>query len=79
MVFSLNQILNLVAEFANCNLSQRLVELTLFFSMMLKSMSLTVLNCTSNLGEDFSLRSLEFYCCIQFEIRKNWSVDFAKL
>ena len=41
--------------------------------MMLKSMSfpLTVPNRTSNLGKDFSLQSLEFYSCIQFEIRKN--------
>ena len=59
-------------KFTNCNLSQRLVELTLLFSMMLKSMRFpsTVPNCTSNLGEDFSLQSLEFYSCIQFEIRK---------
>ena len=41
-------------------------------SMMLKSMSfpLTKPNRTSNLGKDFSLQSLEFYSCIQFEIRK---------
>ena len=40
--------------------------------MMLKSMSypLTVPNRTSTLGEDFSLQSLEFYSCVQFEIRK---------
>ena len=58
-------------EFTNCNLSQRLVELT-FFSMMSKSMSfpLTEPNRTSNLGKDFSLQSLESYSCIQFEIRK---------
>ena len=60
-------------EFTNCNLSQRLVELTLlFFSMMLNGMSFpqTVPNRTSNLGKDFSLQSPEFYSCIQFEIRK---------
>ena len=53
-------------EFTNCNLSQRLVELTLLFSMMLKSMSfpLAVPNRTSNLGKDFSLQSLEFYIWI---------------
>ena len=40
--------------------------------MMSKSMSfpLTVRNRTSHLGKDFSLQSLEFYSCIQFEIRK---------
>ena len=39
---------------------------------MLKSTSfpLTVPSRTSNLGNDFSLQSLEFYSCIQFEIRK---------
>ena len=39
---------------------------------MLKSMSfpLPVPNRTLNLGERFSLQSLEFYSCIQFEIRK---------
>ena len=39
---------------------------------MLKSMSfsLTVPNRTLDLGKDFSLQSLEFYGCIQFEIRK---------
>ena len=59
-------------EFTNCNLSQRLVEFTLLFSMMLKSTSfpLTVPNRTSNLEKDFSLQSLEFYSCIQFEIGK---------
>ena len=40
--------------------------------MMLKSMSfsLTVPNRTSNLGKDFSLQSLEFHSCTQFEIKK---------
>ena len=59
-------------EFGNCDLSQRLVELTLLFSMMLKSMSfpLTEANRTSNLGKDFSLQSFEFYSCVQLEIRK---------
>ena len=53
-------------EFTNYNLSQRLVELTLLFSMMLKSTSflLTVRNRTSILGKEFSLQSLEFYSCI---------------
>ena len=39
---------------------------------MLKSMSfpLTEPNRTSNLRKDFSLQSLEFYSCMQFEIRK---------
>ena len=34
------------------------------------SFPLTVPNRTSNLGKDFSLQSLEFYSCRQFEIRK---------
>ena len=61
-----------LTEFTNCDLSQRLVELTLLFSMMLKSTNfpLTVPNRTLNLGKDFSLQSLEFYSYIQFEIRK---------
>ena len=44
--------------------------------MMLKSTSfpLTEPNRTSNLGKDFSLQSLEFYSCIQFEIRKKTSL-----
>ena len=60
------------AEFTNCNLSQRLFELTLLFSMMLKNISfpLTVPRPTSIWGKDFSLQSPEFYSCIQFEIRK---------
>ena len=39
---------------------------------MLKNMSfaLTVPNGTSNLWKDFSLQSLEFYSCIQFENQK---------
>ena len=39
---------------------------------MLNSVSfpLTIPNRTSDLGKDFSLQSLEFYSCIQFEIRK---------
>ena len=50
----------------------KLVEFTLLFLMMLKSMSfsLTVPSRTSNLGKDFSLQPLEFYSCIQFEVRK---------
>ena len=34
------------------------------------SFPLTVSNRTSNLGKDFSLQSLEFYSCIQFEINQ---------
>ena len=36
-------------------------------------------NRTSNSGINFSLQSPEFYGSIRFEIRKDWSVDFAKL
>ena len=81
MVFSLNQKLNVSPnlQIAICLKISRAYLTS--FSMMLKSMSfpLTVPNRTSNVGEDFSLQSLEFYSCIQFEIRKDWSVDFAKL
>ena len=64
--------------FTNCNLSQKLVVLTLLFSIMLKSTSLplSVPNRTSNLGKDFSLRPLDFYSCIQFEIRKRLACCF---
>ena len=54
-------------EFTNCNLSQRLVKLTLLFSMMLKSVSfpfsspLTVINRTPKGEIDFSIQSPEFY------------------
>ena len=73
--------IKLLAEFTNCNLSQRLFELTLIFFMMLKNISfpLTVPRSTSILGKDFSLQSPEFHSCMQFEIRKDWPVDFAKL
>ena len=80
MIFSLNQILN-VSPNLQIAIYLRLVELTLLFSMILKSMSLTlnVPNRTSNLRKDFSPQSFEFYSCIQFEIRRDWPVDFAKL
>ena len=84
MAFSLNQILNVSPNLQIANLSIYLKDLSslpYFFSMMLKSMSfpLTVPNRTSDLGKDFSVQSLEFHSCIQFEIRKDWPVDFAKL
>ena len=49
-------------EFTNCNLPQRLVDLILIFSMMLKSMSFppTVPNRTSNMGKDFFYSHLSF-------------------
>ena len=52
-------------EFTNCNLSQRLVELTLLFFSLL-----TVPDRTSNGGIYSFLQSPEFYSCIQFGIRK---------
>ena len=84
MVFSLNQILNVSPNLqtAICKL-QFISKISpahlTFFSIMLKitSFSLTVPNRTSKSGLDFSLWSPEFYSCIQFEIRKNWPVDFA--
>ena len=59
-------------EFTNCNLSQRLVELTLIFFNDVEGhcFPLTIPNRTSNGGIDFFLQSPEFYSCIQFEIRK---------
>ena len=60
------------AEFTNCNLSQRLFELTLLFfdDVEEHQFPLTVPRPTSIWGKDFSLQSPEFYSCILFEIRK---------
>ena len=44
-------------EFTNCYLSQRLVEPSTSFPLIVPSR-------TANLGKDFSLQSLEFYSCI---------------
>ena len=68
-------------EFTNCNLSRNQSSLPYFLSTMLKSMSfhLTVPNRTSDGKLDFSLQLPEFYSSIQFEIRKDWPVDVAKM
>ena len=60
------------AEVTNCNISQRLFELTLLFFDDVEEHQLPSYRTTSylNLGKDFSLQSPEFYSCIQFEIRK---------
>ena len=61
MVFSLKSNTKPFIEFTNCNLSQRLVELTLLFSMMLKSMSfLLEPNRTSIWGKIFLYSHLSF-------------------
>ena len=69
MVFSLNQILNVSPNLQIAIYLKDWSSLPYFF---LKSMSfpITVPNRTTDLGKDFSLQSLEFYSCIQFEIRK---------
>ena len=68
-------------KFTNCKLSQRLVELILLFSMMLKSMSfpLTVPNRISNLGKSFLYHHLSFTAAYSLKSENDWSVDFAKL
>ena len=70
-----------LTEFTNCNLSQRLAELILLFSVMLKSMSfpLTVPNCASNSGKDFLCSHLSFTAAYSLKSEKDWPVDFAKL
>ena len=81
MVFSLNQILNVSPNVQIAIYLENWSSLPNLFPVMLKSMSfpLTVPNCTSKGGLDFSLQSPEFHRCIQFEIKKDWPVDFAKL
>ena len=81
MVFPLNQILNVSQNLQIAIYLKDYSSLLYFFSMMLKNISfpLTVPLPTSVWGKDFSLQSPEFYSCIQFEIRKDWPVDFAKL
>ena len=82
MVFSSNQILNMSPNLQIAIYLKAQSILPYFFSMMLKSMSfpLTERNRTSNLGNDFSLQSLQFYTCIySLKSEKDWPVDFAKL
>ena len=60
-------------EFTNCNLSHRLVKLTLLFvfnDVEWDEFPSNCINRTSDGGIGFSLQSPEFYSCIQFEIRK---------
>ena len=68
-------------ELTNCNLSQRLVELTLLFSVMLKSTSFpsTALNCSSNDGIYFFCSHPSFTAAYSLKSEKGWPVDFAKL
>ena len=47
--------------------------------MMLKSFPLSVPNHTSKDRPDFFLQPPELYSSIQFEIKKDWPVDFANL
>ena len=68
-------------EFTNCNLSEKLVELTLLFFNDVEEHELPS-NCPKPYlrpGENLSLQSLEFYSCIQFETRNDWPVDVTKL
>ena len=43
------------------------------------SFPVTVPNRTSNLAKDFSLQSLQFFSCIQFEIRKRLTCEAESL
>ena len=70
MVFSLNKNTKRFTEITSCNLSQRLVELTLLFFFNDLEEHEFPSDCTLKDGIDFSLQSPEFYRCIQFEIRK---------
>ena len=73
MAFSLNQMINVSPNVQIAIYLKDYPSLPyFFFSMMFKSMSFprTVPNRASNLGKDFSLQSLQFYSCVQFEIRK---------
>ena len=70
------------AEFTNCNLSQRLFELTLpFIWMMLKNVgfSLTVPRPTSIWGKIFLYSHLSFTVAYSSKSEKDWPVDFAMI
>ena len=70
MVFSLNQILNVLTNLQIAISKITRTYLTFLNDVQEHEFLLTVPNRTSNLGKDFSLQSLEFYSCIKFEIRK---------
>ena len=69
------------AEFTNCNLSQRLLELTLLSFLMLKNISfpLTVPRPTSIWGKIFLYSHLSFTAAYSLKSKKDWPIDFAKL
>ena len=76
MVFSLNQILNVSPNLQIAIYLKDQSSLPYFFFNDVEEheFPLTVLYRTLNLVKDFSLQSLEFYSCIQFEIRKKLQV-----
>ena len=72
MVFSLNQIPRVSPNLQIAIISKTSqAYLTSFFNAVEEhEFPPTVPGRTSDLGKDFSPQSLEFYSCIQFEIRK---------
>ena len=82
MVFSLKLNTKRFTEFTNCNLFQRLVELTLPFFNDVEEHEFPS-NCTKSylkLGENFFLYShLSFTAVYSLKSEKDWPVDFAKL
>ena len=81
MLFPLNQILNVSPNLQIAIYLKDYSSLPCFFFDDVEKHQFPSYCTTSylNLGEDFSPQSPEFYSCIQFEIRKDWLVDFAKL
>ena len=80
MVFPLNQILNVSLNLQTAIYLKDYSGLPYFFFDDVEEHQFPSYCTTSylNLGERFS-ESPEFYSCIQFEIRKDLPVDFAKL
>ena len=65
-------------EFTNCNLSQRLVELTLLFFNDAEEHEFPS-NCTKSWGKIFLYSHLSFTAAYSLKSEKDWPVDFAKL
>ena len=80
MVFPLNT--GRLAEFTNCNLSQRLFELTiLFFDDIEEHQLPSVLShaLPQSGGKIFLHSNLSFTAAYSLKSEKDWLVDFAKL
>ena len=68
-------------EFTNCNLSRKLIELTLLFFNDVEEKEFPS-NCTKSylkLGERFFCSNLGFSAAYSLKSKKDWPVDFAKL